>query len=103
MPTINSGTLTSKASRKSELIATGFNDSGKGHLRGPLGPYSEISKANFTEAYGPDTIHETGEAFDFALSPQDSPKSPGAVHQQADREKGITVATDIRIQHADEK
>ena len=106
MPTLNSRALTSKGSRNSELITTGLGgrDPSDGHLRGPLGPYSDISKATFNDAYGPDTIHESGgDAFDFALSPQESPKSPGAVHLQADREKGITVATDIKIEHAGQR
>ena len=100
MPTVNGRILTSKGSRNPELISTGFGDTANEHLRGPLGPYSEISKANCTKAYGPDAILGNGEAFDFALDPQQSPKSPGKVHRQADRDKGISIGADVRIEHA---
>ena len=94
-----------KENANSELPETGLGGSGHEHLRGPLGPYSEISKANFTEAYGPDTIHGSageGDVFDFALA-LDSPRNPRQVHERVDREKGITVDTDIRVEHVKER
>ena len=75
------------------------------HLRRPLGPYSEIAKCPYSEAYGPDPMFHSGadgNAFDFAL-PLDSPKSPQQVHERVDKEKGIMVDTDIMVEHVEDR
>lgn len=72
------------------------------NLKGRLGPYSEISKTNFSEAYGPEHRSTVRDTFHFALSP-DCPRSLGHVHERVDQEKGIKVDTDIMVEHIEEQ